>query len=283
MAAKQEKNVFALPWNDSDIVLVVQGKELHVHRWILTSQSPVFKSMLDGHFKEAYQDKIPLPEKDFKTMQLFLKLLYPSSMFGKDRIPLDDGNRLSVLAIADEYQCVNLIQQCINEAQITSDNVLEFLPYAVKYLESALPKMFRVICYSTSASELREVWPNLENMKISIEMVLTKCHYLESAVVSMQEIIFSLMRGYLVKKYDAKLTSLSAVSTNDSRIMKTIADSRCPHKIGILEIDKIQGCLHCKEKYKEKFIPSGMSAQEIYSSLVRGHNITLSVAKNRKY
>ena len=276
MAAKEDKNVFASPWSDSDIVLVVEGKELHVHRWILTSQSPVFKSMLDGHFKEAHQDKIPLPEKDFETMQLFLKLLYPASMFGKDRIPLDDGNRLSVLAIADEYQCVNLIQQCINEAKITPGNVLEILPYAVKYLELALPKMFKMICYGTSTSKLEEICPNLENTKISIEMVLAKCHYLESTVVSMQETIFSLMRAFL-EQYDA--LSLNLISKNDSRL-KTTADSRCPHRIGIREISKIKSCLHCKEKYKEKFIPSGMSAQELLCILVKGHHITLSVAEN---
>ena len=268
---------FTSPWNDSDIVLVVEGKELFiVHRWILTSQSPVFKSMFDGHFKEAHQDKIPLPEKDFETMQLFLKLLYPSSMFGKDRIPLDDGNRLSVLAIADEYQCVNLIQQCINEAKITPGNVLEILPYAVKYLELALPKMFKMICYGTSTSKLEEICPNLENTKISIEMVLAKCHYLESTVVSMQETIFSLMRAFL-EQYDA--LSLNLISKNDSRL-KTTADSRCPHRIGIREISKIKSCLHCKEKYKEKFTPSGMSAQELLCILVKGHNITLSVAEN---
>ena len=105
MATKNDKNVFASPWNDSDMVLVVEDQELHVHKWILKSQSPVFKAMLDGHFQEASQDKITLKEKEYKSMVQFLKLLYPSSMFGGTKSPLDDERRLSILALAEEYQC----------------------------------------------------------------------------------------------------------------------------------------------------------------------------------
>ena len=63
MATKIDKNVFSSPWNDSDMVLVVEDQELHVHRLILTLLSPVFKAMLDGHFKEASEDKITLEGK----------------------------------------------------------------------------------------------------------------------------------------------------------------------------------------------------------------------------
>ena len=68
MVTKESTNVFASTWKNSDIVLVVEGKELHVHRWVLTSQSPVFEAMLDGHFKEASQHKVTLKEKEIKSM-----------------------------------------------------------------------------------------------------------------------------------------------------------------------------------------------------------------------
>ena len=44
MADKGDENAFASPWNDSDMVLVVEDQELHVHKSILTLQSPVFKA-----------------------------------------------------------------------------------------------------------------------------------------------------------------------------------------------------------------------------------------------
>ena len=64
-------------------------------------------------------------------MVLSLKLLYPSSMFEKSKAPLNDASRLSVMALADEYQCVNLMKQCIDEAEITPGNVLKILPYVL--------------------------------------------------------------------------------------------------------------------------------------------------------
>ena len=73
MATKKDENVFVSPWNDSDLVLVVEDQKLHVHESFLTVLSPVFKAMLDGHFKEASEDKITLEGKDLTWMVLFLK------------------------------------------------------------------------------------------------------------------------------------------------------------------------------------------------------------------
>ena len=115
--AKKNNNVFASPWNDSDMVLVVEGQKLHVHKWILKSHSPVFKAMFDGHFQEARQNKVILEGKNLQSMVQFLKILYPSSMFAEPKKPLDDKTRLSLMELADEYQCVNLIKQCIDESK----------------------------------------------------------------------------------------------------------------------------------------------------------------------
>ncbi len=117
------------------MVLVVEDQELHVHKSILTSQSPVFKAMFDGHFREASEHKITLKEKDSQSMVQFLKLLYPWSMFREADSPLDDKSRLSIMALAEEYQCVKLIQQCIDAAEITPENVLQILPYAITYYQ----------------------------------------------------------------------------------------------------------------------------------------------------
>ena len=71
MATNKDENVFVSPWNDSDMVLIVGDQELHVHKSLLTVLLPVFKAMLDGHFKEASEDKITLEGKDLTSMVLF--------------------------------------------------------------------------------------------------------------------------------------------------------------------------------------------------------------------
>jgi hypothetical protein len=49
----QSENVFDSPWNNSNVILVVENKEIHAHRSILCLQSPVFKAMPCGQFTEA--------------------------------------------------------------------------------------------------------------------------------------------------------------------------------------------------------------------------------------
>ena len=294
MATANDQNLFSSPWNDSDMVLVVQDQELHVHKWILKSHSPVFKAMFDGHFREASEDKITLKEKNFQSMVQFIKELYPSSMFEETRPPLCDASLLSILALAEEYQCVNLIKQCINQAKITRENVLRILPYAVKYHQTALPRMYDVINWSAPTKKLEKVLPDIEVKETSNTMLLTKCRFLESAVVKMRDAIVGLISDFLKQKKiadDAK-TSLSSTqqslnsarrTINDLQGVKnagqsgspfgglrhgystsyrsvpnpwetTAGDSRCSHSVGVGDINKIKSCLSCKEKYKEKFL-----------------------------
>jgi hypothetical protein len=168
------------------MVLVVEDKEIHVHKWILISQSTVFEAMLEGHFLEASQHKITLKEKDLKSMKMFLKILYPCCMFGEARVPLDGENLLSILALADEYQCVNVIKQCIDvfdEAKITSEIVLKLLPYAIKYHKSALPKLYEVINLSVPTAKLEKFILSEQNSDTSIELLLAKCRFLETALI----------------------------------------------------------------------------------------------------
>ena len=228
MTTKVDKNAFASPWNDSDMVLVVEDQELHVHKSILTLQSPVFKAMFDGYFQEANQNKITLPEKDSQSIIQFLKLLYPSSMFPESKAPLDTKGRLSVMALADEYQCESLMKQCIDEAKITTKNVLKILPYAVNYHPTALDRMFNVIKSGITTRQLEEFLPEIAGSKdITKNMLLTKCHFLESKIVDMQQNIVCLLRDFVIQKkfaddvkseLDEALKQIAILKRGDRRV-----------------------------------------------------------------
>jgi len=71
-----EKHPFFEPWEDSDLILVVENERFHVHRQILSIHSPVFKAMLNSQFKEATAEEIPLPGKKANEILDFLKQLY---------------------------------------------------------------------------------------------------------------------------------------------------------------------------------------------------------------
>ena len=320
MATENDENVFALPWNDSDMVLVVEDHELHVHKSILTLQSPVFKAMFDGRFLEASQSKIALKGKDPQSMIRLLKLLYPSSMFPESKIPLDNENRLSVLALADEYQCESLIKQCIDEAKITTENVLKILPYAVNYHHTALERMLKVIKH-VPTRKLEEFLPEIDSQETTCSILLTKCHSLESRVAKMHDTIICLLRDLLIQKQFGKdvqselnraleqIIILEEVKDLDehelkeycekfhdvtkpytaSRVkmtsqMETKANYQCPHSIEVGEIHKVKGCLTCKRKYREKFIspiPTCLKQRKFFKMLQRGDDIAHAVHPDR--
>ena len=85
-ATKQEqvefsKHPFSEPWEESDLIFVVEGEKFHVHRQMMSIHSPVFKAMLNSvGFKEATATEIPLPGKKADEFLDFLELLYVKKM-----------------------------------------------------------------------------------------------------------------------------------------------------------------------------------------------------------
>ena len=73
---EKAKHRFSEPWEDSDLILVVEDEKFHVHRLILSMNSPVFKTMFKSQFKEATSSEILLPEKKANEMLDFLKHIY---------------------------------------------------------------------------------------------------------------------------------------------------------------------------------------------------------------
>ena len=63
----------------SDVILEVEGRELHANRAVLAHYSPVFRKMFFSDFKEKTQTKVPLPGKDYDVMEKFFNVLYPHS------------------------------------------------------------------------------------------------------------------------------------------------------------------------------------------------------------
>ena len=70
------KHRFSEPWEDSDLILVVENEKFHVHRLIMRMNSPVFKAMFKSQFREATSSEIPLPEKKGNEVLDFLKHIY---------------------------------------------------------------------------------------------------------------------------------------------------------------------------------------------------------------
>ena len=200
------KNVFAVPWNRSDVTLAIENYTFHVHKSILTMQSPVFEAMLNGHFKEAWQSRITLENKAYKPMVELLKLFYPPNMIEGEKVVICDENVIPILELADEFQAVNVIKQCIddliNSEQVTPQNVLRILPYAFRYYESAIPKLSEVVNRSVSVTRLKEFHSKMTDGKDrdkSVDMVWGKFFHLENVAGKSYQVIASLFDHFIFR------------------------------------------------------------------------------------
>ena len=66
------------------------------------------------------------------------------------------------------------MKQCIDEAEITAQNVLQILPHAVKHHQTALPRMYDVIKSGVPTSKLKKFLPQIESKETFNAMLLTK-------------------------------------------------------------------------------------------------------------
>jgi hypothetical protein len=73
-----DKDDFSSPWHFSDVVLVVEDSNFHVHKCILSMWSPVFQTMFTSKFLESAAKEITLPGKRKDEMEELLKLVYSS-------------------------------------------------------------------------------------------------------------------------------------------------------------------------------------------------------------
>ncbi|XP_015778962.1 PREDICTED: uncharacterized protein LOC107356853, partial [Acropora digitifera] len=123
------KHPFCEPWEDSDLIFVVEEERFHVHRQIMSIHSPVFKAMLHSvGFKEATATEIPLPGKKANEFLDFLELLYMKKI---DEVQLDQVEHL--LKLADEYQAGGIADVCVKILKSepkSKDNAVKILHLA---------------------------------------------------------------------------------------------------------------------------------------------------------
>ena len=96
------------PWDDSDVIFAVEGEEFHCHHVVLKLNSPIFRAMFNGNFKEEKGTPVQLPGKEKQSFQMFLDFMYP--MPPGYEASTDREVLTRVLEYCEEYQtnCVKV-------------------------------------------------------------------------------------------------------------------------------------------------------------------------------
>lgn len=120
---------FQSEWNNSDQVLVVQNKELHVHRCMLSLWSPVFDRMFNSNFKEKESRRVELKGKLLTEIEELLHVLY-------ERADITDDNFDFLLEFSEEYQITQLRNECIKFLQTvdrSGKNATKYLSISARF------------------------------------------------------------------------------------------------------------------------------------------------------
>ena len=239
------KNLFSEPWNDSDVVLLVEDKGFHVHRCMLSLQSPVFKAMFNGNFKDATQDKIELKNDKHEPMLLFLQLLYPPNMLNKDvrKADIKDENVLSIVELADKYRAKNVIKQCLTHIEhLRPENTMRLLPFAARH-GLALENVFDVISRHIPTNTLGTFASELDNDSVYIKALAAKCRVQENAIQQANTMMMHLLKIYVTAKrrraYDHEYNEVKCVEHNH---------------LDVQDLQKVRKCKHCLMIYTKSFI-----------------------------
>ncbi|KAK0078593.1 hypothetical protein PV325_002332 [Microctonus aethiopoides] len=121
------KNFLTVP-DLSDMTIVIDEKEIPVHKIVLAVYSPVFLAMFKADMTESVNKRIVVTDIEVDIMEKVIEFMYTSVI---DPIP-EFNDLLSILEVADKYQIMNLKELCkeLLSENITIDNVLKILERA---------------------------------------------------------------------------------------------------------------------------------------------------------
>ncbi|XP_060563820.1 BTB and MATH domain-containing protein 38-like [Ruditapes philippinarum] len=102
----------------ADLTLIVENHKIPVSKTVLCIASPVFRTMLEGYFREKTGTEIPLPGKSYKDIEEFLRCIYPDKMQ-----KVTEQNVYMLLPLAHEYDIRNVMKCCQNILTQTVENI----------------------------------------------------------------------------------------------------------------------------------------------------------------
>uniref|UniRef100_A0A914YMH2 BTB domain-containing protein n=1 Tax=Panagrolaimus superbus TaxID=310955 RepID=A0A914YMH2_9BILA len=141
-----------------DFTIIVNEKDMKVHKCVLGFHSPVFAAMFNSSMKEAVENKVEITDFSFEIVEKAVKLCYHRSLISDISI----AESFLLLKFADKYDMkilMNNLQNYLND-KITVTNVCEIANCAIagnllKLQNHCLD--FLIICFSK-----KEFVPNME-------------------------------------------------------------------------------------------------------------------------
>jgi len=146
--------------DSSDITIICDDEKFPCHKFILSSRSDVFKTMLEmTDFKEQQDGMIRIDDVSAKTMRTFLKFVY------KDDLEIEEID-CNLLIAAEKYNFKKLFNICLKQVtkMIKADTVMEIIIAA--YLidnELLLQEASKFIFKNRGSIRKCELWDQIKS------------------------------------------------------------------------------------------------------------------------
>ncbi|XP_041370461.1 BTB and MATH domain-containing protein 36-like [Gigantopelta aegis] len=204
---KEKQNLFGFgkPSEDTDVVLVVEERKLHVNKAILSSASPVFSKMFHGEFREKSKEEIPLPSKSCRDFLAFLLCLYPNTL---DDVTYE--NIEVILPLAQEYLVKSLMKKCdVFLLGILRQSKYETVSNKELVRITFLADKFNLVDTLKKAVEMAASRPNIQlkkepgfaeiSDKTKVEILSRRCDLVETPGLVVSEDMLALVNLILPK------------------------------------------------------------------------------------
>jgi hypothetical protein len=114
--------------DSGDVNLLCRGKKIPCHKFLLVSQSPVFKAMFGTDSKESRENVVKIVDSTPSALKTFVRFLYSGNLL-LERLACDLDHIFGVINLANKYQVDILMDGCIDELMdiMDVDNVLKIM------------------------------------------------------------------------------------------------------------------------------------------------------------
>jgi RCC1 and BTB domain-containing protein len=143
----------------SDLTLVVQGRNIYVHKAMLAARSSHFKNMLSSGMRECEDGQVLMPDAPYEAMKSLLVYLYSGDA------PLTPDSAMPVLRLADRYMVTGLKRLCesVLVSAISKESIVALLEAAFRYSAEHLAAACLEYCVQHFAElVLTEEYMNLD-------------------------------------------------------------------------------------------------------------------------
>lgn len=150
----------------SDVTFIVEGEEFYAHKIALLSSSEIFRSMLDGGYREKNADSIPIPNIRREVFTAMMQCIYTGDVKVKPELAQE------LLQAADQYMLDGLKSRC--EATIAQhlapENVVAAFELAENLNAKELAKQCTLYCLKNYDAMLDETLCNTRSQGTTEEM-----------------------------------------------------------------------------------------------------------------